>query len=246
MSYPFTIEQLMQVGDAITASEATHDAKDIAIFALLRMLAERESADTFPSWLALWQKVHASRPREYLVTDSSTYHNLSSEDCFVPDTLQLALVPMRAWGDDAITAWLASGLKFTSEQQRIALETVTRASTLSAAIKAGVDPNARSLTGLGFPQSPDSYPVMDTIAGGIGLRLNQLEPNEVADLVAEFKRQGTDLSPPGMISACDTFRQNEQRRVSEIANGISNTLPQDREEKRKRAVIRIQQLLCEK
>jgi len=193
VKYPIPSARLMRVAEVLASNTADEKEKDTVLYAALRMLTRREPVESFAPWIALWKRTHGPEPLKVLVSE----HPLSPEhyntDCPVSSTLKLADLPLTAWGDDAIVLWLDSGLAFVPAQHRIVLNHVTRARTLAAAVKSGVNPNA-AWPSAGADEVVDNDPIMPRLAREAPLRMDQsTEPEEVAALIEEFVRQGANL-----------------------------------------------------
>lgn len=190
--HPVPTSQLMRVAEVLAANAADEKEKDTILYAALRMLTRREPVASFAGWIELWKRTHGPEPLKALVSEHQVTAEQRDIDCPVASSLRLADTPLTAWGDEAIVVWLDSGLAFVPEQHRTVLDHVTRASTLAAAVKSGVDPNA-AWPG-GELDGVDRDPIMLKLADGAALRMDLSdEPEEVAALIEEFVRQGAVL-----------------------------------------------------
>lgn len=193
---PLTIAQVMTVAEAAAAASAPTGHTEASLYAVLAMLTRRDTVASFPAWIGVWKKAHGGGDLRHLAI-ATPYDG--APDCAWGSTELLAETPLSAWRDPAITAWLASGLAFLPEQQRHVLNAVDRAATLQAAVKSGVNPNA-------VEPGREMWPVLVSNAAPWGWRThNEADPDEVAQLVEEFVRQGADTqaADPESRTACD-------------------------------------------
>jgi hypothetical protein len=233
---PVPTKQLMLVADIVAYSAIPENQKEAALYIVLSMLTQREPVTEFPAWIAIWRKAHDA-PVTHL--QSLTPYDAESASCEWSSTERLAATPLVAWQDAAINVWLESGLAFTPEQHRYVLNAVERASTLTAAINAGVNPNA-------VTPGREAWPVMASLATPLMWRLfNDQDPDTVAQLVVTLVQHGTDINaltpatpPQPGESACEIFRSS--------AHCPCEDESAEHKQARLRALKKIEQVVCAK